>query len=238
MTAPSSIPGFDNGCLVARRGAGEGVSDSGKLAYLKNGNGAIDRSFAFPKRFPVNGCQRQFKAKWLDEYQWLTYSASEDGGFYHALCFTEVVVKMLGSWSRSPWPTGQELQQPRRSTLSAKRTERVLATPRTAAKGRPQRCPARSSTKRRRYLGKQAETLLDLGLCCQLRLEMMTWNWLCLKLCWRKELHDVKEMIRHGWTDGANLKRLTKIGQNLLILDTIWKIFFRGQAPGPPSVPS
>ena len=96
VTAPSSIPRFDNGCLLARRGAGEGVSDSGKLAYLKNGNGAIDRSFAFPKRF-LNGCQRQFKAKWLDEYQWLTYSASEDGGFYHALCFPEVVVKMLGS---------------------------------------------------------------------------------------------------------------------------------------------
>ena len=33
---------------------------------------------------------------------------------YHALCFTEVVVKtpVLGSWSRSLWPTGQELQQP------------------------------------------------------------------------------------------------------------------------------
>ena len=28
----------------------------------------------------LNGCQRQFKAKWLDE-KWLTYSASEDGGF-------------------------------------------------------------------------------------------------------------------------------------------------------------
>ena len=94
VTAPSSIPGFD--ILLASRGAGEGVSNSGKLAYLKNGDGAIDRSFAFPKRF-LNGCQRQFKAKWLDEYQWLTYSASEDGGFYHALCFTEVVVKMLGS---------------------------------------------------------------------------------------------------------------------------------------------
>ena len=61
VTAPSSIPGFDNGCLLARRGAGEGVSDSGKLAYLKNRNGTIDRSFAFPKRF-LNGCQRQFKA--------------------------------------------------------------------------------------------------------------------------------------------------------------------------------
>ena len=82
------------GNTLARRGAGEGVSDSCKLAYLKNGNGAIDKSF--PKRF-LNGCQRQFKAKWLDEYQWLTYSASEDGCFYHAVCFTEVVVKMLGS---------------------------------------------------------------------------------------------------------------------------------------------
>ena len=69
VTAPSSIPGFDTGRLLARRGAGEGVSDSDKLAYLKNGNGAIERSFAFPKRF-LNGCQRQFKAKWLDEYQW------------------------------------------------------------------------------------------------------------------------------------------------------------------------
>ena len=51
VTAPSSIPGFDNGCLLAIRGAGEGVSDSGKLAYLKNGNGAIDRSFAFRSAF-------------------------------------------------------------------------------------------------------------------------------------------------------------------------------------------
>ena len=56
---------------------------------------------------------------------------------------------------------------------------------------------------------------------------------LCLKLCWRKKLHDVKEMIRHGWTDGAYLKLLTKIGQNLLILDTICKKIFCGQAPRP-----
>ena len=31
----------------------------------------------------------------------------------------------------------------------------------------------------------------------------------------------------------VNLKLLTKIGQNLLILDTICKKNFRGQAPGP-----
>ena len=42
MTAPSSIPGFDNGCLLARRGAG-------KLAYLKNGNGAIDQELRLPE---------------------------------------------------------------------------------------------------------------------------------------------------------------------------------------------
>ena len=32
---------------------------------------------------------------------------------------------------------------------------------------------------------------------------------------------------------GYTLKRLTKTGQNLLILDTICKKNFRGQAPGP-----
>ena len=39
-------------------------------------------------------------------------------------------------------------------------------------------------------------------------------------LCWKKELHGVKEMIRYGWTDRAYLNLLTKICQNLLILDT------------------
>ena len=175
--------------VLAGRGPGEGVSDSDKLAYLKNGNGAIDRSFAFPKRF-LNDCQRQFKAKWLDEYQWLTYSTSEDGGekkkvsVYHTL--TEVVVKtpVLGSWSRSLWPTGQELQQPWRRTLSAKCTARVFGT---------------------------------------------------LHSCKRKTpvLQELHEMIRHGWTDRAYLKILTKIGQNLLILDTICKNFYGGKPPDP-----
>ena len=83
---------------------------------------------------------------------------------YHALCFTEVVVKMLGSWSRRQWPTGTDL---------------------------------------------------------------------CLMLCWRKELHDVQEMIRYGWTDRAYLKLLTKIGKNLLILDTICKNFSGGKPRTP-----
>ena len=97
VTAPSSIPGFDIGRLLARRGAGEGVADSDKLAYLKNGNRALDRSFAFPKRF-LNGCQRQFKTKWLDEYRWLTYSASEDGGFcVPCALFSVVKNPVLGS---------------------------------------------------------------------------------------------------------------------------------------------
>ena len=51
LTAPSSIPGFDIERLLARRGVGEGISDADKLAYLKNGNGAIVRRFAFLKRF-------------------------------------------------------------------------------------------------------------------------------------------------------------------------------------------
>ena len=53
MTAPSLIPGFDIGRLLARRGEGGGVSDSDKLAYLKNGNGVIDRSFAFGSTRPT-----------------------------------------------------------------------------------------------------------------------------------------------------------------------------------------
>ena len=109
MTAPSSIPGFDIGRLLARRGAGEGVSDSEKLAYLKNGNGAVDRSFAFSKRF-LNGCQQQFTAKWLDEYQWLTYSASEDKGFcvpcalFHRNRSPDVgqlITKPMTNWTRA-----------------------------------------------------------------------------------------------------------------------------------------
>ena len=58
----------------------ESHRDSGKLAYLKNGHGAIHQELRLPEALSRNGCQRQFKAKWLDEYQWLTYSASEDGG--------------------------------------------------------------------------------------------------------------------------------------------------------------
>ena len=43
-------------------------------------------------------------------------------------------------------------------------------------------------------------------------------------------------MIRHGWTDRAYLKRLTKTGQNLLILDTI---SFAKKIPGPsPRIPT
>ena len=61
VTAPKSIPGFDIGRLLTRRGASEGVSDSDKLACWRT-DWAIDRSFAFLKRF-LNGCQRQFKAK-------------------------------------------------------------------------------------------------------------------------------------------------------------------------------
>ena len=58
------------------------------------------------------------------EMAYCTYFASEDGGFcvpydlFHGSRF-----KMLGSWSRSLWPTGQEIQQPWRDTLSEKRTE-------------------------------------------------------------------------------------------------------------------
>ena len=47
-------------------------------------------------------------------------------------------------------------------------------------------------------------------------------------------------LLRHGWTDRAYLKLLTKIGQNLLILDTICKeIFPDPHLPNiePPSVP-
>ena len=65
-----------------------------------------------------------------------------------------------------------------------------------------------------------------------------------LKLCWRKELHDVQEMISYGWTDRAYLKFLTKIGQKLLLLDTICKKLSGGKPPDPhlpkielPSVP-
>ena len=180
-----------------------------------------------------NGCQRQFKAKWLAEYQWLTYSASEDGGFYHALCFTEVVVKMLGSWSRSPWPTGRELEQPWMSTAVSKTLRESVSDAAQLQKEDPsvaQLVAAQNDDVISANKGK-LRSILD----C-----VVNWGWrwwdgtdLCLKLCWRKELHDVKEMIRHGWTDGAYLKRLTKIGQNLLILDTICKKIFRGQAPHP-----
>ena len=98
VTAHSSIPGFDTRRLLARTDAGEGVSDSDKLAYLKNGNGAIYRSFPFPKHF-LNGCQRQFMAKRLDEYQWLTYSASEDGGF----CVPCALFDSNGLPATHPW---------------------------------------------------------------------------------------------------------------------------------------
>ena len=72
-TAPSSITGFNHRVLTCKKRCGRGRLRFRQVAYLKNGNGAIDRSFAFPKRF-LHNCQRQFKAKWL------TYSASEDRG--------------------------------------------------------------------------------------------------------------------------------------------------------------
>ena len=85
---------------------------------------------------------------------------------YTMLFFTEVVVKMLGSWSRRLWPTGT-----------------------------------------------------DLG----------------LKLCWRKELHDVKEMIGHRWMNrqGFLPETFDQDRSKFVHLDTLCKKFSRGKPPDP-----
>ena len=176
VTAPSSIPGFDNGCLYARRGAGEGISDSGKLANLKNGNGAIDQELRLPEALSERLRPATVQGKMAGRVPMAYVLRIGGRRFLPCALFHRSRGQDVGQFITKPMTNWTRASTTLKEHPVGKTHRESVSDACTTAKGRPQRCPARSSTKRRRYLGKQAETLLDLGLRCQLRLEMMRWN--------------------------------------------------------------
>jgi hypothetical protein len=64
------------------------VDDQQKLFLLKN-KWDIPSSFVFPLT-DIRGTKRRFNRSWLEKYQWLRYSESENGVFCLCMCIKTV----------------------------------------------------------------------------------------------------------------------------------------------------